>query len=948
MPVSTFSAAIHITPIFVKTFFENYKKKAGKLVGWKFEDLATDDIFYDEAFNIVKSFLELATQNTIESLQAFTNTHVPAPYWAAVAPVRIPLASCNQAADILVDWFGPSELRSVVGGERWWQVRGLDGIEGEWITQKAFLPPAESNAHKSIDEAKQTIRRMDQIRPVLLYVHGGGYFFGSINTHRYQIIRYARKMKGRAFAMNYRKAPQYPWPCAVQDVLAAYLYLIQPPTGAVHTAIPPDKIVFAGDSAGGGLCLTALTILRDMGMPMPAGGVLISPWVDMTHTFPSVMENVETDIIPPHGFMAKPSTLWPVDSDPPGGRIVPTVTDPPPNPGHADTLKPSDRRVAQRVSEIFSCTTKTAKESQTLESARSADAEAGLLSTVQLGEATEEFVHKGELCSIEKTVSDSSEEPNGQQVHHDAGLTDEERGAHPVNPDLTSDDQSSQRTAVNSMIKKELCQKLKNEWEPKPPKVLMEDPLATPLELRAQIQIYATNEQLTHPLVSPLLQGSLGNLPPLYIIAGDGEALRDEVIYVAHRAAHPEKYPVREGVLREGKRQQENAKKFTTPTKVHLQVYDGMCHVLTVFTFTDSAKYAYRSIAQFVRHVTSHSSDHLAKNPFPEYHRPPAHIPSDTPARRYVSPTKRTGRRVPHLSREPSSDSSDIAMFMDNEDIALQEMREGKVGKDKDNEVGATGDDIAHALMIRERVDIYGQVRAMESPDDIAILHIPPSQIGIIKEAPVRRWLRGQDEWDRKYKHTAERVRKQRRKNEIKAARMITHARDKGLLMVDETSPVLPRTESETSLGSLPSTGGVIQEERRWGPLDLEGENVPPSAICNRRDTPESSALLKKTIYHTAPVTHRTIPRVPKRDLISSALDPHDRVGKPPRQSASEQQQTENPLHGISMWDSLVGYFMRRSATKVEHGNDHIVHGLSKADDRVLQSPSGSGSLPRT
>lgn len=132
--------------------------------------------------------------------------------------------------------------------------------------------------------------------------------------------------------------------------------------------------------------------------------------------------------------------------------------------------------------------------------------------------------------------------------------------------------------------------------------------------------------------------------------------------------------------------------------------------------------------------------------------------------------------------------------------------------------------------MIRERVDIYGQVRAMESPDDIAILHIPPSQIGIIKEAPVRRWLSGQvsndqsaivpvltgfkDEWDRKYKHTAERVRKQRRKNEIKAARMITHARDKGLLMVDESPPVLSRTESETSLGSLSSTGGIISTLR--------------------------------------------------------------------------------------------------------------------------------------
>lgn len=75
--------------------------------------------------------------------------------------------------------------------------------------------------------------------------------------------------------------------------------------------------------------------------------------------------------------------------------------------------------------------------------------------------------------------------------------------------------------------------------------------------------------------MSPVLQSSLGNLCPLYILAGDGEVLRDEIIYLAHKAAHPEEYPVREGVLRDSPRQVENAKKYTTPTKVHLQVFDG-------------------------------------------------------------------------------------------------------------------------------------------------------------------------------------------------------------------------------------------------------------------------------------------------------------------------------------------------------------------------------------
>ena len=80
------------------------------------------------------------------------------------------------------------------------------------------------------------------------------------------------------------------------------------------------------------------------------------------------------------------------------------------------------------------------------------------------------------------------------------------------------------------------------------------------------------HRQLSHPLVSPVLQSSLGNLCPLYILGGGGECLRDEIIYVAHKAARPKDYPVRQGVAREGHRQKENAEKFQTPTKVCLML----------------------------------------------------------------------------------------------------------------------------------------------------------------------------------------------------------------------------------------------------------------------------------------------------------------------------------------------------------------------------------------
>lgn len=98
-----------------------------------------------------------------------TNTHVPTPYWAAVSPVLIPLSSCNRAADVLIDWFGPEELKHVVGGERWWQVRGLDGVDGEWITQKKYLDQERVvDPNKKLSLEDENILRMEKLDNVMV------------------------------------------------------------------------------------------------------------------------------------------------------------------------------------------------------------------------------------------------------------------------------------------------------------------------------------------------------------------------------------------------------------------------------------------------------------------------------------------------------------------------------------------------------------------------------------------------------------------------------------------------------------------------------------------------------------------------------------------------------------------------------------------------------------
>ncbi|TFY78435.1 hypothetical protein EWM64_g5576 [Hericium alpestre] len=474
------------------------------------------------------------------------------------------------------------------------------------------------------------------------------------------------------------------------------------------------------------------------------------------------------------------------------------------------------------------------------------------------------------------------------------------------------------------------------DWMPKPPKVLMEDPNETPLELRGQIQQYATNEQLMHPLVSPVLQGTLCNLPPLYIITGDDEVLRDEIIYLAHRAAHPDEFPARKDVIRERRRQKENIDKFRTPTKV----FDEMPHVLTVFSFTDSAKYAYRSIAQFVRHVTMHSPEHLSRNPFPELHRPECEIHLDEEACEDEDAHvhhHRMHRLRPHRSRKhvlnaEDADEVGVRRYKENEDAVGREVVQDQADRMPGTEVenkeevlpascAADGEaptaqrDIPHILMIRERVDIHGRARPMEPKDQVGALRLRPPEVGVIKEAPVKRWLAGQARMDAKYPRRAARLERRRKKLVKRAEMMIRDARDQGFLMQGEKDGVQGRPKKLVRLDSAGSSmsmgtskGAVIDVERRWGPLDLEAERPPPSAIAGRRDTPEALALLKKSIYYTAPVTHKTVPRTKRMQDLRAIFDPNDNPIRAPRQSVAEEQTHTHlvPLHGLSIWDSLV------------------------------------------
>lgn len=122
----------------------------------------------------------------------------------------------------------------------------------------------------------------------VLYLHGGGYCIGSLDSHREMCGRISRAAGARVLSLDYRLAPEHPFPAAVEDAVAGYEWLL-------GHGVPPAKTVIAGDSAGGGLTFATLIAIRDRGLPLPAGGVGISPWTDLALTGESMSSRAALD-----------------------------------------------------------------------------------------------------------------------------------------------------------------------------------------------------------------------------------------------------------------------------------------------------------------------------------------------------------------------------------------------------------------------------------------------------------------------------------------------------------------------------------------------------------------------------------------------------------------------------------------------------------------------------
>jgi epsilon-lactone hydrolase len=140
------------------------------------------------------------------------------------------------------------------------------------------IPLAEGCTIESLDlsgiPAEKIIHKGAALGKTLLYLHGGGYVIGSIKSYRHLVSRFAVAARATAYHLDYRLAPEHPYPAALEDAMKAYRTILA-------SGIAPENLMVGGESAGGNLAAALLLKAREQGLPQPAGLYLLSPWLDM-------------------------------------------------------------------------------------------------------------------------------------------------------------------------------------------------------------------------------------------------------------------------------------------------------------------------------------------------------------------------------------------------------------------------------------------------------------------------------------------------------------------------------------------------------------------------------------------------------------------------------------------------------------------------------------------
>ena len=138
---------------------------------------------------------------------------------------------------------------------------------------------------------------------IFMFIHGGGYYRGSIAATRATVARISAEAKVRCLSIEYRLAPEHPFPAAIDDTYTAYKWLLK-------EGVKPKNIIVSGQSAGGGLCLALLLKLKEKNFFQPRGAVALSPWTDLTQSGKTMKINADIDPVISKKYLDRMANLY--------------------------------------------------------------------------------------------------------------------------------------------------------------------------------------------------------------------------------------------------------------------------------------------------------------------------------------------------------------------------------------------------------------------------------------------------------------------------------------------------------------------------------------------------------------------------------------------------------------------------------------------------------------
>lgn len=205
-------------------------------------------------------------------------------------------------------------LRATLVNDRTTVGTPVETLRREWEAAVRALSLPSNIAITAVDAGGVPAERIEcadtpKSPNLIVWLHGGGFNSGSCKTHRDLAARMARAAATPVLTVDYRLAPEFPCPAAVEDAATAYRWLLR-------SGFSAEQIAIAGDSAGGGLAVAVLAKLRDEGVAMPAAVALMSPWVDLAHSGDSLQSRADVDPLTSQEGLQEAAGYYLGDRDP--------------------------------------------------------------------------------------------------------------------------------------------------------------------------------------------------------------------------------------------------------------------------------------------------------------------------------------------------------------------------------------------------------------------------------------------------------------------------------------------------------------------------------------------------------------------------------------------------------------------------------------------------------